>query len=277
MRNLFNMDNPLFRFLSKVADMMILNLLFILCSIPVFTIGASMTAMYYTCLKMLDNEEGYISRNFFHSFKENFKQATVCWLFFLVTGVVLAADIMILRGMTGSFTKVIAVAVLALAVLYLIMLNYVFAVLSRFYNSTKNTFKNALIMAIASFPFTMVILVLTIAPVLVTLINGYTIWYGLMVWILVGFSVTAYGKCWFFARIFKKFMPKDEEEEKDPDDWVLDEDEVIKADAPLMLDDDAPAAADEAPEAAPVPVDETRTDTPTDEEPDAPAEENSEE
>ena len=258
MQRLFNMDNPLFRFLSKVADLMILNLLFLLCSIPVVTIGASSTAMYYTALKMIDNEEGYISRNFFHSFKENFKQATVCWLIFLFSGAILVADILILRSAQGTFPKIVLIAIVALCIFYLIMLNYVFAVLSRFYNSTKNTFKNALIMSIVNLPYTLAILALTIAPVLVTLINGYTIWYGLLVWIMVGFSATTLGKCYFFDKIFKKYMPEEEapeeteetdeaepaeEAEADPDNWVLEEDEVIKAGAFPLMDDTAPANA----------------------------------
>ena len=72
MRDFFSMDGTLFRFLSKVADIMILNLLFILCCLPVVTIGAAVTALSYVTLKMKDQEEGYIWKSFFQSFKQNF-------------------------------------------------------------------------------------------------------------------------------------------------------------------------------------------------------------
>ena len=67
MNRIFDMDNPLWRFLGKLADLMILNILFLLCSIPIFTIGASLTGVYYVCLKIKEQEEGYIVRNFFKS------------------------------------------------------------------------------------------------------------------------------------------------------------------------------------------------------------------
>ena len=80
MSNFFNMDNGLFRALGKLADLMLLNILFLVCSLPIFTIGASFTAMYYVTLKLAENEEGYIARGFLKSFKQNFKQATIIWL-----------------------------------------------------------------------------------------------------------------------------------------------------------------------------------------------------
>ena len=80
------MDNKFFVFMGRVADLMILNILCIICCIPIITIGASVTAMYYVTLKMTRNEESYIVRSFFKSFKENFKQATVIWLVALADG-----------------------------------------------------------------------------------------------------------------------------------------------------------------------------------------------
>lgn len=98
MSNFFNMDNGLFRALGKLADLMLLNILFLVCSLPIFTIGASFTAMYYVTLKLAENEEGYIARGFLKSFKQNFKQATIIWLILLFFGIVLVLDLLILQG-----------------------------------------------------------------------------------------------------------------------------------------------------------------------------------
>ncbi len=76
MNRFFNMDNKFFVFMGRVADLLLLNFLCILCCIPVVTAGASITALYYVTLKMARDEESYIARSFFHSFKQNFKQAT---------------------------------------------------------------------------------------------------------------------------------------------------------------------------------------------------------
>ena len=68
MGRLFSLDSPLFSFLSKVADLILLNILVIICCIPVITVGASMTALHYVVLKMVRDEESYIVRSFFKSF-----------------------------------------------------------------------------------------------------------------------------------------------------------------------------------------------------------------
>ena len=85
----FNYDNPVWRFIGKFGDLIILNILWLVCSIPVITIGASTTAVYYVTLKLARDDDGYTIRSFFKSFKENFKQSTVIWLILLAVGVIL--------------------------------------------------------------------------------------------------------------------------------------------------------------------------------------------
>ena len=80
MSKLFRMDSPLMRFLTKIADLMVLNILFCVTSIPLITIGASWTALYSVTLKMVRDEEGSVSRSYFRSFRQNFRQATLLWL-----------------------------------------------------------------------------------------------------------------------------------------------------------------------------------------------------
>ncbi len=101
MGKLFNIDSPVMRFLGKVADLMILNLVTLVCCIPIVTIGASLTAMHYVLLKMVRDRECYIVRSFFKSFKANFKQATVIWLIILLVLVIFAADLRIINA-SGS-------------------------------------------------------------------------------------------------------------------------------------------------------------------------------
>ena len=97
MGRFFDLDSPLMSALNKLADLISLNILVIICSLPVFTIGASMTALHYVVLKMVRNEEGYIIKSFFKSFKQNFRQATIIWLILLVLIGVLIGDFLILR------------------------------------------------------------------------------------------------------------------------------------------------------------------------------------
>ena len=92
MNNIFNPDNKFFSFMGRVADLMILNLLCIVCCIPVVTAGPAIAAMYYITLKMARNEESYVVKGFFHSFKQNLKQGIVIQIIMLLLGIVLAFD-----------------------------------------------------------------------------------------------------------------------------------------------------------------------------------------
>lgn len=102
MDRLFNMDNKFFTFMSRVADLIILNILCVVCCIPIVTIGPSICAMFYVTLKMVRNEESYIVRGFFKSFKQNLKQGIIINLIMLAAGILLAFDINICRGSEGT-------------------------------------------------------------------------------------------------------------------------------------------------------------------------------
>ena len=214
MGSLFNMDGPLFRFLSKVADMMILNLVFLISCLPIVTIGASVTALSYVTLKMKDGEEGYIVRTFFRSFRENFKQSTIIWLIMLMLAVVMSLDFMIIGSMEGTMAMVMKVLVGVGALIWLMVFLYVFPLQSRFYNTIRSTVQNAVLLSIANFPKTICMMAVMIGSVLLTLWNSYTIWYGLLVWILLGFAIVAWINSQFLYGIIKRLMPEEGNEEE---------------------------------------------------------------
>ena len=85
-QGLFNYDNPVWSFIGKLGDLVLLNLLWVICCIPVFTAGAATTAVYYVTLKLVRDDDGSTIKSFFHSFTQNFKQATAIWLMILVAG-----------------------------------------------------------------------------------------------------------------------------------------------------------------------------------------------
>ena len=86
------MDSPVMRFLSRLCDLIILNLLCIVCCIPIITAGASITALFSVTLKMVKGEESYIAKGFFKGFKDNFKQATIIWLIVAAFGIFMYID-----------------------------------------------------------------------------------------------------------------------------------------------------------------------------------------
>lgn len=206
MNKIFDIDSPVMRFLTRMADLMILNLLTIICCIPIITIGASLTSLHYVLLKMVRNEEGYIIRSFFKSFKQNFKQATIIWLFILVFIIVLIGDILIFNYSIMEFPKALKVILLALSLLVMMIAAYVFPILSRFDNSVMNTFKNALFMSILSLPKTILMLILYVVPVTAM----YFIPMAVPFVFMFGISAPAYFSAMLYSGTFKKFEPEEE-------------------------------------------------------------------
>lgn len=209
MSKLFRMDSPLMRFLTKIADLMVLNVLFCVTSIPLITIGASWTALYSVTLKMVRDEEGSVSRSYFQSFRQNFKQATLLWLGVLVVLALLVLDIRVLNGMAGGTAPgLLRVGVEILALLGIMVLQYLFPSLARFEASLADTLKNACMMALAHLPKTALMTAAVVGAVWITLINNTTIAVGLMVWPLIGFSLMAFGNSGILRKIFDKYVPK---------------------------------------------------------------------
>lgn len=209
MSKLFRMDSPLMRFLTKIADLMVLNILFCVTSIPLITIGASWTALYSVTLKMVRDEEGSVSRSYFRSFRQNFRQATLLWLGVLVVLALLVLDIRVLNGMAGGTAPgLLRVGVEILALLGIMVLQYLFPSLARFEASLADTLKNACIMALAHLPKTALMTAAAVGAVWITLINNTTIAVGLMVWPLIGFALMAFGNSGILRKIFDNYVPK---------------------------------------------------------------------
>ena len=146
MNSLLNPDNPVMQFITKIVNAVYLNILWFICSLPIFTIGASTTALYYVTLKMAKNEEGHLTKAFIHSFRENFRQGTIIWLILLGLGVILGVDGYVLYHMRFEnvfWTICTAVFIVAL-VAYAIVLMYIFPLLARFDNTIRAMFKNSI-------------------------------------------------------------------------------------------------------------------------------------
>ena len=95
MSSFFNMDSPLWRFLGRLADIMILNIVFLITCIPIVTIGAAWTSLSYVTLKMSRDEESYIVKSYFKAFRQNFRQATVIWILTLAAMLIFYMDFQI--------------------------------------------------------------------------------------------------------------------------------------------------------------------------------------
>ena len=225
MDKLFNMDNKFFSFMGRAADLFMLNVVFVICCLPVVTIGASLTALHYVTLKMARNEESYIIRSFFKSFKQNFKQATIINLIMLLIAGVLYFDTNIVRQMGGSMSKVLYIIFIALGIIYLAVFLYIYPVLAKFYNSIKNTFQNAFLMSIMHLPYTILMALVTIAPAAIFFIPDFRVQsVVILLFVLLGFALLAFINGHFLVKIFDNYIvpEKDEISEEDSEETPRD-------------------------------------------------------
>ena len=211
MRTIFSMDNLFFRTVGKFVDLVWLNILTLIFSIPIITVGASFTAMYAVTLRMARNEEGGITRGFINAFKDNFKNATKVWLETLVIIVIYVLDINLIRqgildGL-GKYRIVVEVAVALVIYIVAMMLDYIFPLLARYDSDVKTTVKNAGKLLIAFLPRSLCMPVIYLFPIALMFISDYSI----PLWLFYGLALPCYFCSMLLVRIFEKVDPKEEE------------------------------------------------------------------
>lgn len=200
MGNLFDLDSPVFQALNRIADLLVINVLVILCSVPVVTIGAAQTALYYALGRQI-RQEGRVWKDYWHAFCSNFKQATILWLIFLTTGA-MGFGIILFHLSAQSHGSAIALCVAsAFSFLWLGALVWVFPLQSRFENTVLNTLRNALQCAVFCLPRTLVMLAISTMPLIlfVTSPNLFALFSPLL--LIVWFSLVANIKIFLMKKV----------------------------------------------------------------------------
>lgn len=203
MDRIFDLDNPFFRFIGKLVDVVLLNLLWVIFSLPIVTMGASTTALYHVTLKLVRDREGYMFRSFLKAFKENFKQSTIIWIIFLLAGTILATDIYVVYNMEAKYSSVLVALFIGISVVSLFVLIYIFPLQAQFDNPIKQTFKNALLISIKHLPWTILL-------VIINVVVGVLIYLYAVIAVLFGFGMLAFINSYIFSKIFLKYIPEEE-------------------------------------------------------------------
>lgn len=198
---IFDADNVVFRFLGTVGYIWWLHILWLLCSLPIVTIGASTTALIYSCMKLHD-KEGYATRNFFRSFRENFIQSTVLYILFLIAGILLLTDL-VLSGQTASVLgRFIRYGAIVLFIPYCMTLLYVFAVQAKFVNPVAKTLRYAFGVSIKYFRYTFQIACVAA----IVLILNMTIVLANFITLSIGVGIVMYILSLYYNKIFSEII-----------------------------------------------------------------------
>lgn len=194
------------RFLGMIADLFVINLLFVICSLPVVTLGASLTAMY-RALFALREQRGQTVQVFFASLRKNFKQATCIWLIVAAVSAIITADIRLLShwGLLQSFpVLVLCIAVSAVAAG---LSAYLFPFLSRFECSIFQLFSNCLVLSGKSIHTALGVTLVSCLPLLMFLFGTETFLTLLPFWLCIGFSLGGYANVMMLEPLFKPYLP----------------------------------------------------------------------
>ena len=211
MKKFFDADGSVMRALTRLADLAILNVLWMLCCIPIITAGAATTAMFYLTLKMIKDEETYIFRSYVKAFKNNFKQSTIVWLILLVVVLVLGTDAYIMGNWDNSLRYPMHTLVVGAGLVVLFIGLYIFALIAKFENTVPEHFKNALLMSVRHLPYTILLAAIFAAQVygdFYMLVNNQY----LPIVILFGGSAFVYLMSYIHVKVFKNYIDEGEEE-----------------------------------------------------------------
>ena len=205
MGSFFSINSPFYKIMSKVFDAIVISLIYVVVCIPVITIGPATTALYYTIVKSLRRERGYIVREFFKSFKMNIKQGIIAGLIFTLLAALLIFNLYNVDVIGGKAAGYLWYLYLILLILEMMVYVYVFPILSRFTVTIKNLFRLSLFMAIRHLLTTLVSLVILAAGLLITwLTTGLALFFvPALVTLLTSLMM---------ERVLKRYLPEQEEE-----------------------------------------------------------------
>ena len=208
--NLFDMNGPLMNALRKLANIILCNIAFCLLSLPLFTVGAALAALY-TCMQAIleDNEDDIIVKQYWDAFRRNFKQATAIWLICLLAFAFLGIYYLIVSGMAGTMGRVYRISFFMMCILFLFGFQYLFPLQARYENRVKDTLKNAWLLSIAALPWTILSILLVIAAVYISFfMNPDGVNLAVFLWGMMGFGIVAYLNSFFFRRAFRGIDPE---------------------------------------------------------------------
>ena len=205
MKDLFNLNSRVMQGLAMVTNLVALNILWLICCIPVFTAGAATAALYHTIFQYHTHQDDEIFRPFFRAFCANFKQATLLWVLTLLVAGLVASDLFYLLSW-GQGTAVLFLLIVC-AVFVLGIQLHLFPLIARFEMNTKALLRTAASLAILHFPATLLVVILNGVPFAVFAYDPMLFLHSGILWIGIWFSLVAYINGGILLKIWQKHSP----------------------------------------------------------------------
>ena len=206
MRGLFSSDSRLMKVLGKIFDIGYLSLVFIISCIPIITIGAAFTALYYTSVKVIRRERGYVFQEYMRSFKLNFVPATIIWVIQAVLTFIMVYNYYSVVGPEGESVGFLAGAYIVMGLLIYAISCFAYPVLSRFDLKVSKIIRFSFFLALKYFYFTIPIIILSLGSIVAIILLAPAV----PIVPLLFPTVANYLNSFMIEWVFKKYMPKEE-------------------------------------------------------------------
>ena len=209
MRNIFNMENPVWQFIGRLIDVVVLNFLWFICCIPIVTFGPATVSLHYSLMKTVKGENTKYVRNFFKTMKENMSSAIPVGLIMLIIGALIVYSILFyqVNAAAGSAMMFLKWFAIGFGIIWLFTFQWVWALSSRFVNTTFQTIKNALLLSLGNFPWTLLMIVILLIPAAV-------LYFANFIPILIfGYGLVVYLDAYILNHVLDPIIKKAKEEQ----------------------------------------------------------------
>lgn len=211
MKGIFRWDSPVMQKLALVSNLICLNLLWIVCSLPIVTMGAATTALYYAVFQIQTNDEDAILRPFFRGFTQNFKQATLLWLPLLAATVLMLFNLRYLFAFGGH--TIFWIVFIFMTIVVLLVQAQMLPMLARFEMTNKAIVKSSAALTLMHFLSCLIMTALNVVPIVAFFADVYTFMWLSPLWVCIWFAMIAYINGRILLKIWKKHMPDEQPEE----------------------------------------------------------------
>lgn len=196
-------ESPVIQFINKMADLILLNALWLISCIPIITAGAATTAMYSVLIRSIRYGDGYVTHYYWKAFKSNFIQSTIVWICMILTTGFFAFDLYFWGTlMSGFYAKIMLYVSTIFAFFAVLIFLYIFPTIAKFQGTLKLHLKNSALMAIGHFQYSAIIIII----IAMFFYANYISTAANFIMLFIGFSLLAYLLSFFYYRVFMFHM-----------------------------------------------------------------------
>lgn len=197
----FNTESNFFKFLGTFGRFVYLNVVFVITCIPIITIGTSVTALYSTMFKYINEEDNSFVPNFLKAFKSTFKVSTIYYLLSLIFAGIIIFNIQFWYKLNNGWSMIVLGLVILLFIAFLLTLIYLFPLLARYTQTGRQVIQNAFLLSIANFIITLAIIAITIASLALTYFTASF----RAIFAIFGIAFVVYCKSLLLMKAFQKY------------------------------------------------------------------------